>query len=88
MSRAVPPGIVNLYRDILQDLAPVSEKFVKDRIKQQGEMYRSRGEGLVGKKQYDDFLNRTVNGFSVKPPGSGSSQGTQKIGRFEVQVGP
>lgn len=71
----VPPGIVNLYKNILQDLGPVSESFVRDRVKQQGEFYRSRGERLVGKKQYDDFINRTVNGFSLQTAGAPSMGG-------------
>jgi hypothetical protein len=70
----VPPAMVNIYKNILNDLAPIQEKFVKDRIKQQGEFYRSKGEGLVGKKNYDDFLNRTVNGFSLSAPTGSPSQ--------------
>jgi hypothetical protein len=83
----VPPGVVNVYKNILTELAPISEKFVKDRVKQQGEFYRSRGEGLVGKKQYDDFLNRVQTGFSTglpppAPPGQ-DAQGGWSIQRVQ-----
>jgi len=67
---AVPPNVVNVYRNILTDLGPIQEKFVKDRVAQQGEFYRQKGESLAGKKKYDDMLKRVMDGYTVQIPGA------------------
>lgn len=67
---AAPPGMVRIYRDILTDLGPVAEKFVKDRVVQQSDFYRSRGEKLVGKEKYDAMTKRILEGFKIQVPGA------------------
>ncbi len=93
----VTPGLVRIYKGILRDLGPVSQNFVVDRVKQQAEMYRSRGEELAGPEQYNAMINRAVKGFTIPqnlmedsaPQGSGglSPQEMEEFKRLDAKYG-
>lgn len=84
----VPGNVVNIYRDILKDLAPVSEKFVKDRVEQQWNFYKSRGNKLAGDKQYAALKDRILNGFSVQVPEGGGQSGQGQPGALPPITDP
>lgn len=63
---SVPQGMVKLYQDILNDLGPISERFIKDRVEQQWNLRRPQALKLTPAKEYEALKERILKGYSIQ----------------------
>lgn len=63
---AVPEGVVNVYKNILNDLGPIAQNTVKDYVERTSKLQRGNALKFVTPEQYDSYKQEVLDGYDIQ----------------------